>query len=302
MIQSIEDYENWRDSLYTGSQPDYTPDEQVFRFYSYDSPDDTTLEYVRMGDRAELRLSFNSEGPDADVEQMCYGGDAGESMAELVSDLRAELTAQLDAADTSSFYEQQNAGIHRMENEYSKYTRSALYAFKDILEDTEAGLERQITWKAIEPDKKDWLYSCGDDADAERGCIGHLRGDFGRDGNEFWIGWFDHQDKLKSADFQDELQSVVNALHEKGGLLSNFASMSRQCREGTYCDDSFGFHGESKNYEYCLRCIPRRGDYNFYVYSYDKNAQREHALAKAAEKAAEQPTVKPKRKKNEMER
>ncbi len=302
MIQSIGDYENWRDSQHDRPQPDSTPDEQVFRSYSHDYPDDTTLEYIRTGDRAELRLSFSSEDPDAGIEEMLYGGDSGESMAELVSDLRSDLTAHLDTADSSSFFEQQGMQIHSEAVYYGEYTRSALYAFEGILKDTEASLDQTISWKAIEPEKKDWLYSGRSEADLERGCIGHLRGDFGRSGTEFWTSWFDHNAALKTADFRDELQNVVNTLREKGGLLSNFASMSRNCREGTYCNDSFGFHGESKNYEYCLRCIPRRGDYNFYLFSYDKNAQREHALAQAAEKAAEQPAMKIKRKKNEMER
>ena len=302
MIHTIGDYENWRDSQQDRPQPDNTPDEQDFRSYSHDYPDDTTLEYTRIGDHAELRLSFSSEDSDAGNEEMLYAGDSGESMAELVSDLRAELTAYMDAKDTSSFFEQQGMEIHSAEDYYGEYTRSALYAFEGILKETETMLDQQIIWKAIKPDKKDWLYSCRAEADAERGCIGHLRGDFGRSGTEFWTSWFDHNASLKSAAFRDELQSVVNTLREKGGILSDFASMSRQCREGTYCNDSFGFHAESKNYEYCLRCIPRRGDYSFYLYAYDKAAQREHALAKSAEKAANQPAINLKLKNKEMER
>ena len=81
MIHTIEDYENCRDSMQDRPQPDNTPDEQVFRSYSHDYPDDTTLEYTRIGDQSELRLSFSSEDPDAGIEEMLYGGDSGESMA-----------------------------------------------------------------------------------------------------------------------------------------------------------------------------------------------------------------------------
>ena len=105
MIESTHDYENWRDSLHDTPKPE--ADEHQVRFYSHDYTADTTLEYTRQGDRAELTLSFSSEDPDMGVEEMVYGGENQESMAELVSDLKSEITGYLDAVDTSSFYDQQ---------------------------------------------------------------------------------------------------------------------------------------------------------------------------------------------------
>ena len=157
----------------------------------------------------------------------------------------------------------------------------------------------QVVWKAIEVEKQDWLYSSQREADAERGCIGHLRGDFGRDGNAFWTSWFDHTPGLKSAAFQEELQSVVNHLRKEGGLLSGFNAMRSQCRSGLACDDSYGFRMETARYEYCLRCIPRRDDYHFYLYCYDKDAQRAHAREKAQVVRDRKPNPK---KTHEMER
>ena len=107
MIQTISDYENWRDSQHDRPMPDDGPDERSIRFYSHDYPADTTLEYTRTGNRSELRLSFSSEDPDMGTEEMLYAGENGESMQELVADLKADLTGYLDAADTSSFYQQQ---------------------------------------------------------------------------------------------------------------------------------------------------------------------------------------------------
>ena len=47
MIQSIQDYENWRDRQYDLPEPDSTtPDEHATYAYSHDYPDDTKLEYV----------------------------------------------------------------------------------------------------------------------------------------------------------------------------------------------------------------------------------------------------------------
>ena len=36
-----------------------------------------------------------------------------------------------------------------------------------------------------------------------------------------------------------------------------------------------GFSIHTKNYQYMLRCIPRKGDYNFYLYCYDKEAREQ---------------------------
>lgn len=208
MIQSIQDYENWRDRQYDLPEPDSTtPDEHATYAYSHDYPDDTKLEYVRDGEHAELRLSFTSEDPDTGVEEMLLDSDNGESLPELASDLRADISSYLDAQDTSSFFEQQ--GIPQAPGDraaqWDDFTRTALYAFEAILKDVERGMDTQLTWKPIESDKRDWLYSARDKQDAERSCIGHLRGDFGRDDNEFWTSWFDHQIGLKTVSFRDEL-------------------------------------------------------------------------------------------------
>lgn len=304
MIQSIGDYENWRDSQHDRPVPDDGPDERSIRFYSHDHPADTTLEYTRTGSRSELRLSFSSEDPDMGTEEMIYAGDNGESMQELAADLKAELTGYLDAADTSSFYQQQGMQpdeIHS-QGDFGEYSRTSLYAFEALLRQTEREAIQNMEWKPLSPEKQDWLYSGDSQTDLERGCIGHLRGDFGSSGTEFWTTWFHHQPSLRSRAFQDEFQDVVNGLRKGDGLLQNYAGMRRQCRDGLACDGSFGFQAETRNYLYCLRCTPRHGDYNFYLYAYDKNAQRRHALETTARHSPPEKRNKPRIRKNEMER
>ena len=303
MIESIGDYENWRDSLQDRPPPDPAgPDERVIRYYSHDYTADTRLEYTRTGNRAELTLSFSSEDPDMGTEEMIYAGENDESMAELASDLRSEISAWLDAQDTSSFREQQGLspknGIHSQDDYFGEYSRTALYAFEGMLRDIEHD-ERKIAWQPADPEKKDWMYSASADIDCEKACIGHLRGDFGQSGKEFWTSWFDHQPQLKNSAFQAELQDVVNDLRREGGLLHSFTDMRSKSREGLPCEDSFGFQGETRNRLYFLRCTPRKGDYNFYLYTYDGNVLRELEKEKTA--GALQP-AKPKLKRNEMER
>lgn len=299
MIESTRDYESWRDSLHDRPVPE--ADEHQTRVYSHDYTADTTLEYTRQGERAELTLSFSSEDPDMGVEEMVYGGENRESMAELVSELKSEITGYLDAAETPPFQNRQGVPADTIDV-YSEYSRTALYAFEAILSETEKELQGELSWRPIESDQIDWMYSGSSQQDLERGCVGHLRGDFGSSGGEFWTSWFDHQPELKSAAFHEEFQNVVNALRRPDGLLRSFASMSRGCRDGRPCNDSFGFRAESPRYTYCLRCTPRRGDYNFYLYAYDKEAQREHALQKAGKEPDKRRTPKNRIKKDEMER
>ena len=175
MIQSIGDYENWRDKQYDYPQTDDGPDERSIRFYSHDYPADTTLEYARTGDHSELRLSFSSEDPDSGTEELVYAGENGKSMQELTADLKEELAAYLDAADTSSFYQQQGIpqpdGM-RSQIDYSEYSRTSLYAFEAILMQTERESIQNLVWKPLNPDKQDWLYSSDQRADLERGHDG----------------------------------------------------------------------------------------------------------------------------------
>ena len=117
------------------------------------------------------------------------------------------------------------------------------------------------------------LYFSDSSKDAERGCVGHLRIDFGRDGDEFWTSWFDHQENLKTEEFKQEFDDVINELRKT--VLSNFNEMSSVCSlhrdcsvEGSYC-----FKVETDRYEYYLRCIPSAGSYNAYCYCYDKEQQ-----------------------------
>ena len=117
----------------------------------------------------------------------------------------------------------------------------------------------------------------------ELGCIGHLRGDFGHDGKEFWTTWWPHNDALNTQAFKTELDAVVNWMRQDFGPLSNLQSMSGFCsiREDkakiAASQPAYGFQIETPEHQYFLRCNPTRGDYNFYLYICDRNAQREYA-------------------------
>lgn len=129
------------------------------------------------------------------------------------------------------------------------------------------------------------FYTATPEQDAELGCIGHVRMDFGRDGDEFWTTWHPRGDEtLNSPEFKAELTEVVNELRR--GPLKNLSAMSSYCYThggeitGSYTQN-YGYIVETPNYRYCLRCNPQRGDYNAYLTCFDLRVQRQ----------AEQPTV-----------
>ena len=113
--------------------------------------------------------------------------------------------------------------------------------------------------------------------DKALGTVGHVRMDFGHHGKEFWHTWWPHnQNQLNIPEFKDELQTIVDTLRADGPL-KDLTSMRSFCAQngGAITEDgrSFGYVVETDRYRYCLRCTPSPGDYQAYLYCYDKRQQ-----------------------------
>lgn len=113
--------------------------------------------------------------------------------------------------------------------------------------------------------------------DEALGTVGHIRMDFGSGGKEFWHTWWPHNaDRFNTLEFKEDLQAIVDTLRENGPL-KDLASMSNYCHKngGAITEDSrsFGYVAETDHYRYCLRCTPTPGDYQGYLYCYDKRQQ-----------------------------
>ena len=108
----------------------------------------------------------------------------------------------------------------------------------------------------------------------EKACVGHLRGDFGKGGNEFWTTWWEHQPALSSQAFKSELQEVIDGLRDSGDI-KNFNSMSSYCYQHPEAhikgqdSEAYGFRVAGKQFDYYLRLTVRHGDYNIYCYCYE---------------------------------
>ena len=124
--------------------------------------------------------------------------------------------------------------------------------------------------KAGEHGTSKMFYSNGP---AENRCIGHLRGDFGKSGDEFWHSWFPHAaDSRNDEPFKAELKALVDSLRKS--LLKSRVFMQKYLREHdslmleSGIITSRGYTVTTESYEYYIRCQPQPGDYNFYIYTY----------------------------------
>lgn len=117
------------------------------------------------------------------------------------------------------------------------------------------------------------------DPEQENACIGHLRADFGASGTEFWTSWFPHKFQIDAPEvrgvYSAELDNVVYGLRANG-LLKDRDTMAKMMArwpsaiiKNAY-SKQIALGIETQRQLYYLRCNPMKGDYNFYLYVYDK--------------------------------
>lgn len=121
------------------------------------------------------------------------------------------------------------------------------------------------------------LFSSNDERDEALGTVGHLRMDFGSGGKGFYHTWWPHNgDHFNTPEFKEALQEFVDAMRQSGPL-KNLAAMNTYCwhngGEISENDRVYGFVAETEHYRFCLRCTPRPGDYQGYLYCYDLRQQ-----------------------------
>ena len=115
-----------------------------------------------------------------------------------------------------------------------------------------------------------------------KGLIGYIRGDFGRDGDEFYHTWFDENEKLKTNEFIEEFDKVMNTLRDRlfteRSWMRSVAHNHPESKINSEITDSYGMFVETNMYEYDIRLITENGNYDFYIYCYDKRFQEPQYL------------------------
>lgn len=131
------------------------------------------------------------------------------------------------------------------------------------------------------------LYGLKKEDTFEKHKIGHVRGDFGKDGDEFWHTWFPSYEELNTRRFKAELKEVVDELRSDSEfpLLKDRKSMTDVCKahlENRLPDgwrsDYYGFKIRTEHYWYFIKCFCSWGDYNFYIMCYADDTEAERLL------------------------
>ena len=136
------------------------------------------------------------------------------------------------------------------------------------------------------PEERKYCYTQDEETMRKAGAIGHLRVDMDTNGNGFFTSWDNHNAELKTDAFKAEFDNVINTLRfdeEHGGILKNRSSLAKYCFEhaDSRMDDefrNFGFRADTEEYSYLIRCNPNKGEYNAYIYAYDRDLLDEALL------------------------
>ncbi|MDD4414854.1 MAG: hypothetical protein PHR14_10000 [Oscillospiraceae bacterium] len=145
--------------------------------------------------------------------------------------------------------------------------------------------------RAMKPEERNYTYLQSQQISMQTGLIGHLRADMDTDGNGFFSSWDDFRKDLKTQEFKDEFDKVINELRESGNILSNRSTLSKYCyshSDASFGVDSIGYEREygvradTDKYAYMMRLNPHKGEYNLYCYCYRRDWLDGH-LEKAAE-------------------
>ena len=103
----------------------------------------------------------------------------------------------------------------------------------------------ELEIQTMQPGERLYAYRQSTQLEGQTGGVGYLRGDFGKDGREFFTTWEDGPGRYKTDAFRQEFDRVVNTLRQPGGLFSGRSEMARICHDhadagfdGNYCRES----------------------------------------------------------------
>ena len=138
-----------------------------------------------------------------------------------------------------------------------------------------------LDMRALTEKEDKYTFSNSMQISMQCGLIGHLRADMDSDGNGFFSSWEDYRKELKTDEFKDEFDKVINLLREEGDILYNRKSLAKYCYSSPQAkmnneQDYYGVRIDTQKYAYLCRLNPNKGEYNLYCYCYIKDWLDKH--------------------------
>lgn len=127
----------------------------------------------------------------------------------------------------------------------------------------------------LKQNERNYTYSQSQQISMQTGLIGYLRADMDSNGEGFFSSWNDFRKDLKTQEFKDEFDNVINELRKDGSFLRNRTTLSKYCyshpNSSFENDREYGVRVNTDSYAYLMRLNPYKGEYNLYCYCYKKD-------------------------------
>ena len=138
-----------------------------------------------------------------------------------------------------------------------------------------------LDMRALTEKEDKYTFSNSMQISMQCGLIGHLRADMDSDGNGFFSSWEDYRKELKTDEFKDEFDKVINSLREEGDILYNRKALAKYCYSSPQAkmnteQNYYGVRVDTQKYAYLCRLNPNKGEYNLYCYCYIKDWLDKH--------------------------
>ncbi len=135
--------------------------------------------------------------------------------------------------------------------------------------------------RAMMEEEDKYTFSQSPQIASQTGLIGYLRADMDTDGNGFFSTWNGWRDDLKTDEFKQEFDEIINSLREEGDILHNRAALSKYCHSTPQARmntdyEYYGIRVDTERYAYLLRINPNKGEYNLYCYCYRRDWLDDH--------------------------
>ena len=142
----------------------------------------------------------------------------------------------------------------------------------------------QLKLKPWKENENLYFYPQSQQLSGQTGLIGILRADFGSDGNSFYSTWEDQRTDLKTEEFKDEFDKVINSFRFRNSApLSSRKALNKFLQTADQAllpgDSNWsGFRTDTENNSYLFRLKGDPGDYNLYCYCYKRESLNYHML------------------------